>query len=125
MSPRIFPTLVSFYFHLKQLKGVSIKYGPKVAVVKYISEVPGAERNEEQSRVKADYKKLTHDCMLISLQCNRNMSQFSSRVEKGRRSRNSPDNQVDDAEVEDLFVGVIVGDLLLLFLDLPHQLLSL
>lgn len=90
-----------------------------------ISEVPGAERNEEQSRVKADYKKLTHDCMLISLQCNRNMSQISSRVEKGRRSWNSPDNQVDDAEVEDLFVGVIVGDLLLLFLDLPHQLLSL
>lgn len=53
------------------------------------------------------------------------MSQFSSRVEKGRGSWNSPDNQVDDAEMEDLFVGVIVGDLLLLFLDLPHQLLRL
>ena len=91
-----------------------------------ISEVPGAERNEEQSRAKADYKKLTHDCMLIkSLQRNRNMSLFSGRVEKGRASWNSPDNQVDDAEVEHLFVGVIVGNLLLLFLNLPHQLLSL
>ncbi len=37
----------------------------------------------------------------------------------------SPDDQVDDAEVEDLLVGVVVGDLLLLFLDLPHQLFSL
>lgn len=38
---------------------------------------------------------------------------------------NSPDDQVDDAEVENLFVGVVVGNLLLLLLDLPHQLLSL
>lgn len=37
----------------------------------------------------------------------------------------SPDDQVDDAEVKDLFVGVVVGDLLLFFLDLPHQLFSL
>lgn len=37
----------------------------------------------------------------------------------------SPDDQVDDAEVKDLFVGVVVRDLLLFFLDLPHQLFSL
>lgn len=37
----------------------------------------------------------------------------------------SPDDQVHDAEVEDLLLGVVVGDLLLLFLDLPHQLFSL
>lgn len=40
-------------------------------------------------------------------------------------SWDSPDDQVDDAKVEDLFVGVVVGDLLLLFLNLSHQLFSL
>lgn len=38
---------------------------------------------------------------------------------------NSPDDKVDDAEVEDLLIRVVVGDLLLLFLNLPHQLFSL
>lgn len=37
----------------------------------------------------------------------------------------SPDDQVDDAEVEDLLVRVVVRDLLLLLLDLPDQLLGL
>ena len=40
-------------------------------------------------------------------------------------SWNSPNDKVDNAEMEDLFVRVIVGDLLLLFLDLPHQLFGL
>lgn len=31
-----------------------------------------------------------------------------------------PDHQVDNAEVEDLLFGVVVGDLLLLFLNLSH-----
>lgn len=39
--------------------------------------------------------------------------------------RNSPNDQIHDAVVEDLLVGVIVGDLLLLFLNLLHQLLGL
>lgn len=42
-----------------------------------------------------------------------------------RLGADSPDDQVDDAEVEDLLVGVVVRDLLLLLLDLPDQLLGL
>lgn len=39
--------------------------------------------------------------------------------------RNSPNDQIHDAVVEHLLVGVVVGDLLLLFLNLLHQLLGL
>ncbi len=44
---------------------------------------------------------------------------------RGLLCTNSPNDEVDDAEVEDLLVRVFVRDLLLLLLDLPHQLLSL
>lgn len=52
-------------------------------------------------------------------------SVFPAGLANDNNSWNSPDDQVDDAEVENLLVGVVVGDLLLLFLDLPHQLFSL
>lgn len=38
---------------------------------------------------------------------------------------NSPDDQIDYTEVEDLLVRVVVGDLFLFLLDLPHQLFGL
>lgn len=46
-------------------------------------------------------------------------------LEEGSISGNSPNDQVDNAEVEDLLVRVVVGDLLLFFLDPFHHLLSL
>lgn len=53
------------------------------------------------------------------------MSEEQSSTRLRLSGRNSPNDQIDDAVVEDLLVGIIVGDLLLLFLNLLHQLLGL
>lgn len=68
-----------------------------------------------------------HDLFTVWLQTSGGLSSSAQDLEVGLRTSGgySPDHQVDDAEVEHLLVRVVVRDLLLLFLNLPHQFFSL
>lgn len=65
-----------------------------------------------------------HLLKLRCLCCNLNDA-VGNRPRPSFSGGNSPNDQIHDAVVEHLPVGVIIGDLLLLFLNLLHQLLSL
>ena len=50
---------------------------------------------------------------------------FSHPITLKLDKRNLPDDKVDDAEMEDLLLGIVIRHLLFFLLNLPHQFFSL